>query len=1675
MNMSRVELSILYADGNTTKTRVVVNKWKFQDAMMGEQFITFNVTSEKPIDWGIGDYCVFRGETFTLNYIPSVTQKARTGDTQDAYTYENVKFDSHQEELTRCLMLDITPTTDLYQAVLGTNYTGSSKFQLFCGEVTYSNHTYTAVCALALKMQANLDRLYGTNTWQVLVDTTTTYTSATGATVLVTHTDDKVVSFDNTSVAKALSEVHSTFDLDYCVKGRVIYIGYNLKNLTSDNDFETFAFGYGKGYPTVSDSGKALFQIKRISNQQQQIVTRLRALGSTKNMPYRYYNDAYDLSQALFPLNLQLPDTFLPETGVPSKKRNGDPNNKTAGNALRDDVYKDPNTGSPYFRHVKGDTNDAYIDKNDDAESCVEGVREDSARWDGSNSNLPEIYPTIEEATYGDLRGASVEDQDGHTESTGTSTDSHGRHSFLEYEDDERIDSLLAIGYLDNGTLVDDANRGDGILPESGATDNGLPIAATISFNSLTYSTHGGDFISRGIYRIGPERTLFTISNVSPGRYAMVPGDAGYVAVLYSFNISYNNNSVSADVGFQINIDQKSKETNEVTNIATYASPYVNVSSNSGASEMALPDLPDVKEGSSAQVTEIEVTENSDIIVTFTPVLKNVVTPNNFSDTFTFQYQVGQSRLPTDNTYDPEYVWKSLDESVSQEESFHVFIKDMGFEITASSSGDTPVVAMKSGRCVGREFEIGSNIQKVTYDGKKGYMLTLHRAKDSSLNTYYPSATDPIAAGDYYVLLNITMPEAYIKMAEVRLLRAATDYLADNCETQYTYQPYLDDIYLQRNYDNMVAAGTPQSSIFWRLYAGLKFTFRGIPSNENAPLPLAELTIDKLTISMGEGLTPKVEMTLNDDVQQTTLQKLTTSVDRIYNGSLFGSGVSGGGGLASWSAALLSLLQSEGGKLFLSKRVSDTAAGRITFDKGFKSDADGKFGTFVKDASGAGIWQDEDQNWHIEGDYVHARKKLTAKELQIEEITHSGGRILLSAAEMVCSHVVEHPAYYRCYFLREDDDGKKIYNKFKIGDQAIMQSFNEGDSEAENTNRFYWRLVVGMGSETSFDFNNDYNNDYAASESSGTVNTYYYIDLSKTDCAYLSDAPRAEDKIVQLGYRYDDDISRQNAIILAGAGTESPYIREYVGINSYVLPSPETQLRPGDNILSGLVQMQPGSQLPDGSDVSDTLTSLFDEQTDLREDMEGLDTGNANLLRNSGFTGDYQSADVTESTLVGEQTQIYSPYLKYWQSENVVVNSDPESASGMSATLTRGMLSQVVDVVLEPGSIYSVSFKGSGESLYLTFGGHSESILLDSHVTRKVIKLTCSSPQATTFQVVGTGRLMELMLNRGGVPNADWLPSPLDNDKVLAEQQNMTYLLNAITNASTSILGGLILTQMIRVGNYRDGVMASNGETGGMSGLYNSGNSPFLWGGGSMEQALYTISKYARDPSYMASTEEVSQMAKFVVTHGGRAILNDIVLRGYIYALGGYFKGEVHADKGVFRGDVYANSGFFKGEVHAESGEFKNVSSPNGNFSIDSDGNFSCQDARIGGQLYTPLFVVNRSNWMQCVGPSAGSSYQLLLNVTGLNVQIDHIDFTGGGNVNIYLPTSESYVGANLHLLNNMSSGFVVIMNCTYYNKTLGIRTDGLKEIKSGELSSLLCYKDNGTVRWVLATDPVIT
>lgn len=544
---------------------------------------------------------------------------------------------------------------------------------------------------------------------------------------------------------------------------------------------------------------------------------------------------------------------------------------------------------------------------------------------------------------------------------------------------------------------------------------------------------------------------------------------------------------------------------------------------------------------------------------------------------------------------------------------------------------------------------------------------------------------------------------------------------------------------------------------------------------------------------------------------------------------------------------------------FLRKDKPDTAKEFITFLKGWYG------GNFTQGSTGAGLWQDEQGAWHLELDYAHFRRKLTAEEIEVQKTTHIGGKLMQTAAGMSCIKVEEYNDFWRCYMRTKDADGRIIYNQFKEKDQALVETFNlEKQADGKLGNHYLWRLVVSVGTD--------------------------YIDLSKSVCALESDAPLVGDDIVQLGYQGTDDPNRQNAQILAGAGTGSPYIRQYVGINNFILPEEYTRIKPGDNLLTGRMNLQPGST------GSANLTDLPDEV------YKAVNIGSVNLLRNTGFTGDYETEDLSAATELSADTELFSKQLEYWTGV-ATVSVDSEAISGYSAAI--GSLSQSVSLI--KGESYVISYKAKGTSVSVSCGSFSVSQPLTSSYQRYTHKITFNG--SGIFLISGTATVCDLQLERGTIAT-DWKPSILDNDKSMAGFQAINYIASAIKDGSVDILGGLILANMIQLGNYKDGKMQK--VTAGVSGIYNDDDDVAFWAGGKLEQAIKTVMRFRNDPNYQPTDEEWENMANFVVAHGG-----DVFLRGYIYALGGKFRGE----------------------VNAESGVFKNVKSPNGNFKIDEEGN----------------------------------------------------------------------------------------------------------------------------------------
>ena len=196
------------------------------------------------------------------------------------------------------------------------------------------------------------------------------------------------------------------------------------------------------------------------------------------------------------------------------------------------------------------------------------------------------------------------------------------------------------------------------------------------------------------------------------------------------------------------------------------------------------------------------------------------------------------------------------------------------------------------------------------------------------------------------------------------------------------------------------------------------------------------------------------------------------------------------------------------------------------------------FGNYVKEASGAAIYPDAQGNWHFEGDYFHVRKQLTAEELQLMKSTHINGKVCNTPGSFTISKVERINGGWRCYFTRQDGEGRMVSNTMGMDDYAYCETFNLVSEQGAIANHYYHRRVFGLGTD--------------------------YVDIcdntNAEDYASGSDEPRIGDEVSTLGNKTNP--ARQHAIIQSAAGTGSPYYRMYVGINSFSLPKPKIQMSP---------------------------------------------------------------------------------------------------------------------------------------------------------------------------------------------------------------------------------------------------------------------------------------------------------------------------------------------------------------------------------------------------------------------------------------------------------------------------------------------------------------------------------
>lgn len=590
-------------------------------------------------------------------------------------------------------------------------------------------------------------------------------------------------------------------------------------------------------------------------------------------------------------------------------------------------------------------------------------------------------------------------------------------------------------------------------------------------------------------------------------------------------------------------------------------------------------------------------------------------------------------------------------------------------------------------------------------------------------------------------------------------------------------------------------------------------------------------------------------------------------------------------------------------KYFLRKDKEDFANELITFLKGL-----------LIGKNGSGITVLENGMSQAVVDYLYVKVKAVFDELEVKKKTYVGGEQVISHAGMKCNRVDELDDVYRCYF-KEEEDGIEIENQFTPGSLAIAQECNIKTGISHHVgNRYYWRLVTAVGEN--------------------------YIDLSKTVCDpnVENDVPVAGDDIVGLGHK--TDITRQAAIILSSVNEVSPSIIMYQGINDFTLTGKDvisfdfdkstgkarmkvygdTYIGDKDRTtymeytqdkgvdIKGMFHIEQGSTgWRNMEGLPDEIQAAADLAQEAKDAIDNAAVGSVNLLRNSGFTGDYETEDLSAATELSADTELFSKQLEYWTGV-ATVSADSDAGSGYSAAI--GSLSQSVSLI--KGESYVISYKAKGTSVSVSCGSFSVSQPLTSSYQRYTHKITFNG--SGIFLISGTATVCDLQLERGTIAT-DWKPSILDNDKATAGFQSINYIASAIKDGSVDILGGLILANMIQLGNYKDGKMQK--VTAGVSGIYNDDDDVAFWAGGTLQQAILTVMKFRNDPDYQPTDAEWANMANFVATHGG-----DVFLRGYIYALGGYFRGKVE----IANGKILLNED--------GSGQLAN-----GNIKWDADGN----------------------------------------------------------------------------------------------------------------------------------------
>lgn len=387
--------------------------------------------------------------------------------------------------------------------------------------------------------------------------------------------------------------------------------------------------------------------------------------------------------------------------------------------------------------------------------------------------------------------------------------------------------------------------------------------------------------------------------------------------------------------------------------------------------------------------------------------------------------------------------------------------KAIDFDINDLKDDDFSI-SMKDGMCGGRTFKVASSTK---VDGR--WRLTIERVKDDALELWFPYKDYPIKKGDHFVLTGITLPDSYVNAASLKLLKYAIALLDKNDYTRYVYQPKVDEIFMARQHDQAEADDTGViKSLHDTLKAGDLMNFNDTDLNIEGII-----SIDQLTIKEEDGKIPTYDITLREDKEVGTIQKIQQQISSLQSGN-------GGTGAGLTTTQVKNQIATEGSKHFISKITDDIAKGTVTWEKvqkflqgltaedlsHFKKGA--TFGDFIQGML-FGVGGRIDELGNAEFESITSRSSIIAKELIVNRQTAMESNFVFTESGMVES-VTEIPAATEggnvTYDLKLQKRWDNDFTAFKEND-VVLASIN---TLAEN-GKYYdmWLRVLSVNTVTN--------------------------------------------------------------------------------------------------------------------------------------------------------------------------------------------------------------------------------------------------------------------------------------------------------------------------------------------------------------------------------------------------------------------------------------------------------------------------------------------------------------------------------------------------------------------------------------------------------------------------------